>query len=95
MSHIRLVKEPNEVYFKTTTNYELEVDGRPLTIREVSDSNSAEIYYLVDGIFTESPPDWIIEMGEDDWGDLIFERTLFDGGLSGADVGEEWYTEEE
>lgn len=94
MSKIKLTKEGDEVYFAKTTNYELEVDGKPLTVRFEENSNEGRLYYLVDGSFTEDPPDWVIEIGEDDWGDLIFERTLWDACLSSAVVGEEWETEE-
>lgn len=86
---IKLLEEGNEVYFKKTTNYNLEVDGKPLTIRIEEDSNEGRLYYEVDGQFTEDPPDWIIEMGKDDWGDLLFERTIWDSGLSSCIVGEE------
>lgn len=86
---IKLLEEGNEVYFKKTTNYNLEVDGKPLTIRIEEDSNEGRLYYEVDGQFTEDPPEWIIEMGEDDWGDLIFERTIWDACLSSCVAGEE------
>jgi hypothetical protein len=86
---IKLLEEGNEVYFKKTTNYNLEVDGKPLTIRIEEDSNEGRLYYEVDGQFTETPPDWIIEMGEDDWGDLNFERTIWEAGLSSCVVGDE------
>ena len=32
MAKIKLSKKPNQVYFKTTTHYDLEVDGRPVTV---------------------------------------------------------------
>jgi len=91
---IKLLKEGNEVYFKTTTNYELEVDGKPLTIRIEEDSNEGRLYYEVDGQFTEDPPEWIIELGENDWGDLKFESTIWDACLSSCQAGEELELEE-
>jgi hypothetical protein len=97
MSTIKLTKEPNEVYFKTTTNYELEVDGKPVTIRIEEDSNESRLYYydVESGTFNEDPPAWIIELGEDDWGDLIFETSLYEAGISSLSVGEEIYTDED
>ncbi len=96
MSTIKLTEEPNEVYFKTTTNYKLEVDGRPLTICIEEDSNESMLHYIDEesNTFTDTP-DWILEMGEDDWGDLIFERTLYEAGISSLSVGEEIFTEDE
>lgn len=94
MAIIKLTKEPNEVYFKTTTNYELEVGGKPLTIRIEEDSNESRVHYLHEDGWSESPPEWITEIGEDDWGDLIFESTLYEN-ISGLQVGEEIYTHED
>ena len=95
MAKIKLTIEPNEVYFKKTTNYELDVDGKPLTIRVEEDSNEGHIHYLHRGnAWSESPPDWIRAIGEDDWGDLIFERTIWEN-LSGMVVNEEIYTHED
>ena len=91
---IKLLEEGNEVYFKKTTNYKLEVNGKPLTIRIEEDSNEGRLYYEVDGQFTEDPPEWIIELGENDWGDLKFESTIWDSGLSSCIVGEELELEE-
>ena len=94
MATIKLTKEPNEVYFKTTTNYELEVDGKPLTIRIEEDSNESHVHYLYEWGWSESPPEWITEIGEDDWGDLLFESTLYEN-ISGLQVNEEIYTHED
>jgi len=95
MAKIKLTQEGNEIYFAKTTNYELEVDGKPLTIRLEENSNEGRIHYLVDGSFTEDPPEWIVEIGEDDWGDLIFERTLWEAGLDSLVINEEIETQEE
>ena len=96
MSTIKLTEKPDEVYFKTTTNYKLEVDGRPLTICIEEDSNESMLHYIdEDGDRFTDTPDWILEMGEDDWGDLIFERTLYEAGISTLPVGEEIFTEDE
>lgn len=96
MAKIVLKEEPNEVYFKTTTRYKLEVDGKPLTICIEEDSNESMLHYIDEesNTFTDTP-DWILEMGEDDWGDLIFERTLYEAGISSLSVGEEIFTEDE
>jgi hypothetical protein len=94
MAKIKLTQEPNEVYFKKTTNYELEVDGKPLTIRLEEDSNESHIHYKHGTGWSESPPDWILAIGEDDWGDLIFECTLWEN-LSCLTVNEEIYTHED
>jgi hypothetical protein len=94
MAKIKLTIEPNEVYFKKTTNYELSVDGKPLTIRVEEDSNEGHIHYKHNDGWSEEPPVWIREIGEDDWGDLIFERTIWEN-LSGMIVDEEIETEEE
>lgn len=88
MVKIKLTKQPKEVYFKKTTHYELDVDGKPLTICVEEDSNEAHIHYKHGLAWHESPPDWILEIGEDDWGDLIFERALWEN-LSGMDFNEE------
>lgn len=96
MSKLKLTAEPNEVYFKKTTNYELDVDGKPLTIRIEEDSNESRIHYydVESGTFNEDPPAWIIELGEDDWGDLLFERTLYEACLDSLAIGEEVIIEE-
>ena len=91
---IKLLEEGNEVYFKKTTNYNLEVDGKPLTIRIEEDSNESHVHYLHEDGWSESPPEWITAIGEDDWGDLIFERTLYEN-ISGLEVNEEIFTEDE
>lgn len=95
MAIITLKEKPNEVYFKTTTNYKLEVDGKPLTICIEEDSNESMLHYIDEksNTFTDTP-DWILEMGEDDWGDLIFERTIYEN-LSGLQVDQEIFTEDE
>ena len=67
----------------------MDVDGKPLTIRIEEDSNEGKLHYLYDWGWSETAPDWIIEMGKDDWGDLLFERTIWDSGLSSCIVGEE------
>jgi len=96
MSTIKLIEEPNEVYFKTTTNYKLEVDGRPLTICIEEDSNESTLHYIdEEGHTFTDPPNWILEMGENDWGELIFESTLYEAGISSLPVGEEIFTEDE
>ena len=97
MAKIKLTQEPNEVYFKKTTQYEIDVDGKPITIRLEEDSNEGRIHYfdIESGTFNEDPPAWIIELGEDDWGDLIFERTIWEAGLDSLVINEEIETEEE
>lgn len=57
-------KNPNQVYFKTTTHYDLEVDGRPLTVRLETDSNESHVHYKNGDDWSESPPEWILEIGE-------------------------------
>jgi hypothetical protein len=52
-------------------------------------------YIDEDGDTFTNTPDWILEMGEDDWGDLIFESTLYEAGISTLPVGEEIFTEDE
>ena len=95
MSTIKLTEKPNEVYFKTTINYKLEVDGRPLTICIEEDSNESILHYIdEDDNMLSGTPDWILEMGEDDWGDLIFERTIYEN-ISCLQVNEEIFTEDE
>jgi hypothetical protein len=94
MAKIKLTIEPSEVYFKKTTNYELSVDGKPLTIRIEEDSNEGHIHYKHKDGWSEEPPEWICEIGEDDWGELIFERTIWEN-LSCMAVNEEIYTHED
>ena len=88
------VGKSDEVYFKTTTNYELEVDGKPLTIRLEEDSNEGVLWYLHDEGWSESPPDWIVDLGEDEWGSLKFESLIWESSLSGCVEGEELIIEE-
>ena len=95
MAIIKLIEEPKEIYFKTTTQYKLEVGGKPLTICIESDSNESIVHYIdEDGDTFNNVPDWILEIGEDDWGDLIFERTLYEN-ICGMLVDDEIYTHED
>lgn len=100
MAAIKLIEEPKEVYFKTTTHYKLEVDGNPITVCIEEDSNESNIHYYAktDSIvptysWGASPPDWVFEMGENDWGELIFE-TLLRENIVNLQVGEEISTDE-
>ena len=45
MSKIKVVTDPEEVYFAKTTQYTLEVDGTVVLVRYVEDSNGAEVNY--------------------------------------------------
>jgi hypothetical protein len=95
MATIKLKEKPNEVYFKTTTNYKLEVDGKPLTICIEEDSNESILHYIdEDNNMISGTPRWILEMGEDDWGDSVFERTIYEN-LSGLQVDQEIFTHDE
>ncbi len=94
MAKIKLTEEKNEIYFKSTTQYELDVDGKPLTIRIEEDSNEGHIHYWRDDAWTEDPPDWVIELGENDWGELVFEEAIWSN-VSGLDVNEEISTEDD
>ena len=95
MAKIKLTEEKNEIYFKSTTQYELDVDGKPLTIRIEEDSNESMLHYIdEEGDTFVGTPDWILELGENDWGELIFESTLYEN-LSGLRVNEEIFTEDE
>ena len=95
MAKIVLKEEPNEVYFKTTTRYKLEVDGKPLTVCIEEDSNESMLHYIdEEGDTFVGTPDWILELGENDWGELIFESTLYEN-ISGLRVNEEIFTENE
>lgn len=87
MAKIKLSKKPNQVYFKTTTHYDLEVDGRSLTVCLETDSNESHIHYKNGDDWSESPPEWILEIGENKWGELIFENTLLEN-VSGLSVNE-------
>ena len=92
MSIIRLTEEKNEIYFKTTTQYELDVDGKPLTIRIEEDSNEGRMHYWNDDTWTEEPPDWIQVLGENEWGELNFESWVWEN-ISGWEAGETIDTE--
>ena len=83
------VGKSDEVYFKTTTNYELEVDGKPLTIRLEEDSNEGILWYQHDEGWSEDPPEWIVDLGEDEWGSLKFESLIWESCLSSCVEGEE------
>ena len=65
MAAIKLIEEPKEVYFKTTTHYKLEVDGNPITICIEEDSNESNIHYLDENGWNAlvQIPDWVFEMG--------------------------------
>ena len=93
MAKIKLKYPPNEVYFKKVTDFDLDVGGKPLTVRFEEDSNEGNIHYMVDNDWTHHAPDWIIDLGEED-GELIFERTLWEN-ISGMSVNEEVYTHED
>ena len=94
MAKIKLTEEKNEIYFKTTTQYELDVDGKPLTIRIEEDSNEGRIHYfdVESGTFNEEPPDWIQVLGENEWGELNFECWVWEN-ISGWEAGETIDTE--
>jgi hypothetical protein len=95
MAKIKLLKDSKEIYFKSVTEYELEVGGKPLMIHLVEDSNEGEVYYKhEDNTWTVNQPDWILEIGENDWGESIFEQTLWEN-LSGMIVDDEIYTHED
>jgi hypothetical protein len=94
MAKIKLKYPPNEVYFKKVIDFDLDVGGKPLTVRLEEDSNEGHIHYKYEDGFSETPPEWITEMGEDDYGDLIFEQALFEN-LPCMSVGEEIYTHED
>ena len=95
MATIKLVEKPHEVYFKTTTRYKLEVDGKPLTVCIEEDSNESMLHYIdEEGDTFVGTPDWILELGENDWGELIFESTLYEN-ISGLQVDEEIFTHED
>ena len=96
MAKIKLTEEKNEIYFKTTTQYELDVDGKPLTIRIEEDSNEGRLHYydVESGTFNEDPPEWITELGENDWGELVFEEAVWSN-ISSLDVNEEISTEDD
>ena len=96
MAKIKLTEEKNEIYFKTTTQYELDVDGKPLTIRIEEDSNEGRLHYydVESGTFNEDPPEWITELGENDWGELVFEEAVWSN-ISGLNVNEEISTEDD
>jgi|TARA_E500000318_G_C3370448_1_gene138279 hypothetical protein len=94
MAKIKLTEEKNEIYFKSTTQYELDVDGKPLTIRIEEDSNEGKLHYLYDWGWSETAPDWITELGENDWGELVFEEAIWSN-VSGLDVNEEISTEDD
>ena len=62
---------------------------------ECRDSNEGEVYYKhEDNTWTVNPPDWILEIGENDWGESIFEQTLWEN-ISGMIVDDEIYTHED
>lgn len=93
MSKITLKEEPNQVYFKTTTQYKLDVDGKELLINIEEDSNEGQIHYYYDGNWSIEPPAFITEMGESGWG-LVFEDFIWEN-ASGWKAGETLDTEEE
>ncbi len=94
MSKITLKEEPNQVYFKTTTQYQLDVDGKELLINIEEDSNEGQIHYHYDGNWSIDPPDFIMEIGENEWGGLRFEEFIWEN-VSGWKDGETLDTEEE
>jgi hypothetical protein len=93
MAKIKLKYPPNEVYFKKVTDFDLDVGGKPLTVRLEEDSNEGHIHYMVENDWALQPPDWITDIGEED-GLLIFERVLWEN-LTCMSVNEEVYTYED
>ena len=88
MAKIKLTKEPCEVYFKKSTNYELEINGKPLTIVTEEDNNGSDIHFLhEDGSWLNKVPEWILELCDYD----TFETTVWEH-LHGMSVNEEIYT---
>ena len=72
------MKYPEDVYFKKTVNYELEVGGRPITVCIEEDTHGGDVHYLhEDGNWSTAMPDWIRELGESEWGESIFESVVF------------------
>ena len=48
MSKITLLEDKNEIYFKTTTEYLFDIDGKEQKIRIEEDSNEGRIHYFSD-----------------------------------------------
>ena len=95
MAKMKLMKYPEDVYFKKTVNYELEVGGRPITVCIEEDTHGGDVHYLhEDGNWSVSQPDWIRELGENEWGESIFESVVFEN-LHCMAVDEEIYTHED
>ena len=57
MAKIKLKYPPDEVYFKKVTDFDLDVGGKPLTVRFEEDSNEGHIHYMVDNDWTHHAPD--------------------------------------
>jgi hypothetical protein len=92
MSKITLKEQPQEVFFKTTTQYKFDVDGKEQIINIEEDSNSGQIHYHYDDTWSTEPPDWIVALGNDGFHGLIFESTVWEN-KSGWEAGETIDTE--
>jgi len=91
MAKIKLTKEPNEVYFKKTINYELEINGKPLTVATEEDNHGSDIYFLhEDGEWLAKIPEWLLELCDYD----TFETTIWEN-LHDMATNEEIYTHED
>jgi hypothetical protein len=85
--NVKLTKERDEIYFKSITQYDFEVDGNPISVLVEEDSNSTKYIYLDGDNKSEQAPDWIVALGKDDFGDLIFESMLKNCDLKQLKVG--------
>ena len=75
MSKVKILKNPEEVYFKTITLYHLEIDGKELLVNYEQDSNGSEISYIIDDEISHTPPEWLSEI---DFGDEYIDYSFED-----------------
>lgn len=83
MSKIKITKNPEEVYFKTVTQYDFEIDGKTLVVIYEEDSNGADPTYVIDGEHCHMPPEWLaeVEFGDeyiDECTDFPFDNWFID-----------------
>jgi hypothetical protein len=102
MSKIKIKKGPEEVYFKTVTQYHFEIDGKDLVINYEEDNNGAEAHYLIDEKWSLLPPSWLADVVfediyNDEYSDFAFDNwfnemryTIAEGEIYESTTGEQY-----
>jgi hypothetical protein len=57
MSKVKITEKAREIYWATTHQGEVEIEGRRIQYRYGEDSNGNSLYIYDDGVWTEKDPD--------------------------------------